>query len=291
MKRIFQLILALLACIVSPSSNAETPPVISSDNARIVGGLPDGTPPPSAPPEPEFTVPTEDIIKTEVHEQEGRTITVQEIAPIDLPATTPGLEPSAETAAATNPEFLQRLKEYRAAHPVAQMIRLGATIYRSSRSAPRTLAKLGPLDGGEPVTFWSSADFSFLSGVNSFIGSDNAPRTLMMTWSPIYLDRPLGAKRAGLNLEDIPTFPVGNATFVISGAPPSADALLAIKSLHDLYNNEHDRLQTALEAREQARLAREAELRANPPQLQDITINHWRIEPVTPANEQQGGEQ
>ena len=53
------------------------------------------------------------------------------------------------------------------------------------------------------------------------------------------------------------------------------EALASIQSLHDLYNNEHDRLLTAYQDREQASLAREAELKANPPKPKDIVLNYW----------------
>ena len=50
-----------------------------------------------------------------------------------------------------------------------------------------------------------------------------------------------------------------------------------IQSLHDLYNREFQRLLTAYQGREQARLAQVAELKAHPPQPKDITLNYWRI--------------
>ena len=42
-----------------------------------------------------------------------------------------------------------------------------------------------------------------------------------------------------------------------------------------MYNNERGRLHTAYQGRELARLAREAELKANPPQPQNITVRYW----------------
>jgi len=63
--------------------------------------------------------------------------------------------------------------------------------------------------------------------------------------------------------------------------------LVPIQSLHDLYDKEYARLRAAYEGREQARIAREALLKANPPQPKDITLNFWRSE--KPASKEQGG--
>ena len=57
-----------------------------------------------------------------------------------------------------------------------------------------------------------------------------------------------------------------------------------ITGLHELYKVEGPRMKAAYEAREKARIEREAYLRANPPQPQDITIHIWKREtPVRPS--------
>ena len=78
----------------------------------------------------------------------------------------------------------------------------------------------------------------------------------------------------------IPELPAGKATFTIISGNPGGNALTDIHSLHDLYNNEYEKLLTAYQGREQARLAREAELKAHPPQPKDIVLNHWRVQPA-----------
>ena len=52
------------------------------------------------------------------------------------------------------------------------MLSLGATVYRFRNSPPRTLVQYWPKNGDEPFTFWSSADFSLISGIHSFVGTD-----------------------------------------------------------------------------------------------------------------------
>jgi hypothetical protein len=54
--------------------------------------------------------------------------------------------------------------------------------------------------------------------------------------------------------------------------------LVVIQSLHDVYNRELERLRTAYEGRERARIEREEYLKPNPPQPKDITLNFWRTE-------------
>lgn len=241
--------------------------------ARIIGNIPDGTPPPPAPPKPEFVVPNRDILATTTHEQGGRTITIQRIKPIDLP---PPPEPAAEPPALTE-EFKQCLAAYRAAHPRVETITLGATVYRSKNTPPRTLVRYWPGNGAGTISFWSSADFALISGIHSFTGIDGKPRSLFMIWSSIDTDR-IATRRINYQLPEIPTFSEEKATYQIISGQPTPEQLIPIQSLHDLYNTEHGRLLTALQGREQAQLAREAELKANPPLPQDITIQYWRTE-------------
>ena len=74
--------------------------------ARILGEIPDGTPPPPVPPKPEFRIPAQDILEATTHEQGGRTITVQQIKPIALP---PPPAPVETAAVEVDAEFTKRL--------------------------------------------------------------------------------------------------------------------------------------------------------------------------------------
>ncbi len=238
----------------------------------------DGTPPPIEPPKPGFVVAPEDIISSETHIQDGRKIIVQEISPIALPAPVAD-QPVLDQ---TNPAVQQRLADLRAA-PRVEQIFIGATVFRSKDSAPRTYATYRPTNGGAPVTFWSAGDFSLLTGFSSFQGSDGKTRSLSMMWSSRDLDR-ANQFPAQNPATQIPDFPAGNATFAITSEKPSPEAIAAIQSLHDVYNNEYERLKTAYESREQARLQQAAELKAHPPKPKDIILNFWRTDaPATPA--------
>ena len=268
--------------IASESSVAATTPT----TARILGTIPDGTPPPPEAPKPEYKVAPTDILQTTTLREGGRNITIQQIKPIALP---PPPQP-AEIAAAPSPEFLQRLTEFRAAHPRSAIFNLGATIYQSKGQPTRTLLQLWPEGGGQPIKVWSSADFTLIAGgISSFIDTSGSTRHLMIMPSRIDIDRMtnlFASKGKTYTVPQIPTFPEGKATFQIIGEQPSPSDLTALQSLHDLYNQHHAELLSAHQGREQARFQREAELKAHPPQPRNITLNYWRVE--KPATDGKG---
>ena len=162
------------------------------------------------------------------------------------------------------------------------MLSLGATVYRFKDSPPRTLVQYRPEPQGEPITFWSSADFSLISGIQGIVATDGRTYSLFMAWSITDTTRTaLG------HPPDIPAFPEGQATFTMVGTPPADPSVLVpIQSLHDLYNSEYVRLKAAYEGRERARLQHESDLKANPPKPKNITLNYWRTE--KPANDKGG---
>ena len=270
----------------APSAETTAAPVALPTTARILGNIPDGTPPPPQPPKPVFIVPAADILASTTQQQGGRTITIQKIKPIALPPPPePAPSPDFDDAA-----FKQRLAELRANHPRTDTLVLSATVYRSQDVPPRTLVHYRPAGKGGQITFWSSADFALISGIHSF--ADSAARThwLFMGWGDVDTTRMatlLASHGREYHAPAIPVFPDGPATFTIVGTPPADPTVLVpIQSLHDLYNSEYARLKTAWEGREHARIEREVYLKANPPQPKDIVLNYWRTEKTAPV---QGG--
>lgn len=161
------------------------------------------------------------------------------------------------------------------------MLSLGATVYRLKDSPPRTLVQYWPGHGAEPIRFWSSADFALISGIRSFADTDGRTCNLFLMWSYIDTTRTaafLASHGRQYTPPDIPDFPDGPATFAFVGTEPPADFLVAIQSLHDIYNSEYGRLKAAYEGRERARIEREAYLKAHPPQPKNIVLNYWRAE-------------
>jgi hypothetical protein len=246
-------------------------------SARILGEIPNGTPPPPEPPKPAFIIPAKDILKTTTHQQGGRTITVRKITPIALP------EPSKAVAPpdTSQPAIQARTAEITAKYPDQELLFIGATVLHAQDSTIRSLVQISPMGGGESVRFWSSADFALLSGFSSFIGSDGDAHSLMMSWSAEKIDSIAGfieKQGSEYGIAKAPELPAGKAAFAIISEKPTETTLASIQSLHDLYNNEHDRLQKAYEGRERARLQHEAELIANPPKPKEIVLNYWRTE-------------
>lgn len=253
---------------------------------RILGEIPDGTPPPPAPPKPEFHIPARDILSTATHEQGGRTITIRQIKPIALPPPPIPPAPAKPAALELDEEFNQSLTKYREERAKSGLLFLGATVFRSKNSPPRTLVRYWPEGTGETITFWSSADFALIAGgIQSFADSAGDTHHLLMGWSEVDIDR-MSRREVGQGREydapAMPDLPKGNATFQIIGEAPAAEELVAIQSLHDIYHTELARLTTAHAGREKARIQRQAFLKANPPRPEDITLNYWRTEePIT----------
>ena len=258
-------------------------PFISA--ARIIGPIRDGTSPPPQPPKPEYHIANRDVLSTKTHQQGGRTITVREIKPINLPQPPAPIETVPTEA---EREFIKQLKAYYAAHPRPELLCLGATVFLSEKHPPRTLVRYWSISHKSQITFWSSADFSLIAGgISSFTDSTGASHSIFMSWSHMDADlvsKVYAAQNRVYQKPEIPAFPAGKATFQIIGAAPAAEELIAIQSLHDIYNSELPRLKTAYQSREQARLQHEAYEKAHPTQAKDITLNYWRTEKERPTS-------
>jgi hypothetical protein len=251
---------------------------ITPTTARILGTIPDSTPPPQEATKPEYKTAASDILQTTTLREGGRNITLQQIKPIALPPA----PQAAESTAAPSPEFLQRLSEFRASHPRSSIFNLGATIYRSKGQPTRTLLQLWPEGGGQPIKVWSSADFTLIAGgIRSFIDTSGNTRHLMIMPSVIDIDRMttlFASKGKTYTAPQIPNLPEDKATFQIIGEQPTPSDRTSLQSLHDLYNQHHAELLSAHQSREQASLQRQAELKANPPKPKDITLRYWHTE-------------
>ena len=174
------------------------------------------------------------------------------------------------------------MRAYHAANPRPEQLCLGATVFRTANQAPRTLVRYWLMEEVREITFWSSADFSLIAGgIGSFKDTNGNTHSIFMSWSTMDAERltKLQTNRGRFyQTPEIPTFPAGKATYQIIGAAPTAEELIAIQSLHDIYNSELPRLQAAYQGREQARQQKEAYEKAHPPQPKNITLNYWRTE-------------
>ncbi len=261
------------------SAAASGAPAIISTAARILGAIPDGVPPPVALPRRKLVVQAKDVLETKTHQQGGRTVTIRKIKPLPLP---PPPVPTPPRDSETESEFRRLAAAYSETHHNNSLLFLGATVFRSADAPPRSLVRWWPQNGGEAVTFWSSADFALIAGgINSFVDSAGETHTIFMSWGNADLDR-LTKFRAAAGQQDrapvIPAFAQGTASFQFEGVQPDADELIAIQSLHDLYHNNLAALTSAWQGLERARIAREAYLKAHPPKPENITIDYWRTE-------------
>ncbi len=258
--------------------------------AHIPYNIPDGTPPPPAPVKPGWVVPAEDVVSEKSHAEGGRTIRVRQIQPIALP---PPPEPAELPAPVEiTEEFRARMAEYREKHPRQRMIALGATVYRLEDGSTLSLVRASYGEGeAAPVFFWSSGDFSLLSGIGSFIDKQGDTRAMFMSWS-IHDTARIAKWLAGTGREYkapvIPELSNEQAAYAIHEGNPDAGLLMAIDSLHEILNHDGAELRRAYEGRARAAKEREDYLKANPPQPQDITVNFWPIE--KPATGEKGAQ-
>jgi hypothetical protein len=226
------------ASAVFSQTNDDVRPDTSSviTTARILGGIPDGTPPPPQPPKPEYHISAQDVLSTTSHQQGGRTITIRKIKPIALPLPpTPGEAVPAEM----DTGFSRRIAEYREEHPKSRLLFLGATVFRSKDSPPRTLVRYWPEGAGGDITFWSSADFSLIAGgINSFIDSAGDTHHMLMGWGNVDIERMAelyAAKGRKYDAPDLPEFPEGKAAFEITGdRQPTVEEVTVIQSLQPM---------------------------------------------------------
>ena len=211
------IVLIIASTAFAHGEQEKIPTPRSPTPARILGDIPDGTPPPPAPPEPPFIVAKRDIVSTTTHPQGGRTITVRQIKPIALPAP-PEVAPSSP---ATDAAVRAQIAHYRTTHPKNEAVFLSAKVYRSNNAPPRSLVQYSLLPSQEKITFWSAADFALIAGgIHSFADSAGHNHSIFMSWGnvdiPLRTDLKSSRIREAIPPE-IPDFPDGNATFQICG--------------------------------------------------------------------------
>ena len=261
--------------------------VLSGQEARILGTVPDGSPLPPSPPLPGFSVEDKDVFRSTSIRRDGRVITMREIKPVALPEA-PKLGPMVSLSPAEQIAFSEQINARRELRPRQQFIFLGATVYISKTLPTRSFVRCRVDGNADTAAFWSSADFSLLAGLPGFIDKNGRNSSIFMMWSKVDLDRMgtlLAARGGGTNLPNAPDFSGEKASFTFVGASPGEEGLLAIQSLHDIYNTNHAMLLRARNGREAASRAREADLLANPPKPGNIVLNYWNTgsAPTAPA--------
>lgn len=211
------------------------------------------------------------IRETKVVRFPDRKVTIHSIANPGLPAPRPRLPERQELsqeeidAFRDSPEVRQWLEE--AAKTTHLFI--SATVIDGRATFLRWWHE------GAEYQAWSNADWMLLTGFTKFRKGDKRFVSLLMA--------------GRLNSEQLPAesryhipedLPVEQATYRITqGSLTDGEAYEGITALHELYRSDYTRLKRAYDFRELRRMERQAALRANPPEPEDIVLHYWKVQP------------
>ena len=232
-------------------------------------------------------------LDTSIHHLEDRRLIVERTTPIVLPD--PPEPVVREAAQPQSPEDLalavEAWKSHRATHP---WIHAGATVHRLPDGETLTHVSAWQVNNGDPISFWSSADFSLLAHPGSFRTSEGIHYSMLLFYSIYDIAKWQDlAHRRGIDYEaaefpEFPEFPDGAATWIPTEStdkqnPLDAAAIAAAEAIHAHYRENLTELQADYAAREADQAARRAELEANPPQPRDIQLRVSRLTPEQAA--------
>lgn len=229
----------------------------------------DGTPVESAPPRvfPKFQVRS---VKT--YQLKDQQLTIQAVAAPSLPqAIKNNSAPLSERELAEYrktsefQKFLAARKTEASENPY-ELILLSATVFDREHTYLRWW------NGRQAYEAWSNLDFNNLGGFVEFKSGKKRYGLIMGLGNATNAKtqgEPLPPYPQALQAEDAPAF------LLIAGDEENIEALAGIEALHQLYANEEETLVAATQGREEAQRVREADLKANPPQKPNITIQVW----------------
>jgi hypothetical protein len=212
-------------------------------------------------------------------------VTVQMVADPGLPDPPPPLP----ALSPDDPAVLARMEELRETYRPADLVFISASVHLDSPDAKsaRTLLRIYPNGrADEEVVAWSNVNFLHLTGQGGYrVNHDDGSHQdigLLMGISPMYAQtlRRMAAK-AGREYEkpEIPALPdlaAACPAFVAVDGYTDSPAMDELEQLHDLFRKSGDTLRDQYLAREKAREERKAQLLANPPKPDDVTIRVWR---------------
>lgn len=147
---------------------------------------------------------------------------------------------------------------------------LSATFYEGKATFLRWSYK------GEAFEAWSNVNFNYLGGFNEFEGRGRKFSLIMA----------LGTVEQAVQEQQeealsIPLLPAlakrGPVYMLTKGDDANEKALIMMDALHDLYENESERLKLAYQERERNRALRREELRRNPPKKKNEEIFMWKM--------------
>ncbi len=274
-------------CFTGVAIGQETSGSEPVNDARIIGGVADGTPPPPPPPKevPNFT-----ILSSKLVHECGRKVSIQRVADPQLPELPPPPPPMTEEeleALRQSPEF----QEFAEKHIEQVHFIVSATVYDHRITRLRWWPDLGKQESFE---CWSNFDWNHMTGFCQFQGRGNLYCTLIMgignapTAEERREMRARGIEIPEPELPDLPSLEENGPVYMLTeGDESDAKAMELMDVLHDLYEAENERLVAAYQGREIARKEREAFLKANPPQPKDVVLRYWRKENPKPLTKEE----
>jgi len=297
MKRSIFLLSAFCGLFLLPVAYGQE--AVEEWDAEIPGRISDGTrPEPPPKPEPiEFSVLSSRTTRMtvteapEMHDLPPITgtinVTVQLVEDPNLPDPPPPLP----ALPPDDPAVLARLAELAANYRGLDLVFLSATVHDHSRTLLRIYPN-GRYD--QKVEAWSNIDFNHFSGFSTYRVRDGIDGTvydygLLMgignsktrRWAELSAEK--GVESEASEIPNLPDLAEGGPAFAVVAGEKDSPAMATLEQLHDLYRKEGARMEAAYHAREQARAERKAHLLANPPVPEDVTVQFWKRESLTPG--------
>lgn len=215
-----------------------------------------------------------EVFETTVTRQSGRDIIAQQLALDPTDPVRPVLPaPPAQFTADPAPSATEG--DYDT--PPHYLMMLSATVHPGPRTRLRWTHRF-PDGTTREYSGWSNIDFNHISPICSFLATDGTEHSFVM-----------GIGNEEMPAEKVPEFGSEAPTFVPDEDIP-AEALVAVDSLHRIYGINGGKLAAAHAGRERARLAKEAELLANPPQPKDLIIRYRIAETPLPTPAEGGAQ-
>ena len=203
-------------------------------------------------------------------------VTVQEVADPGLP------DPEPPVSSVTDPEKAAAFRARMAARPRPVFLSLSAVVYDHECTRLQWRTKRADGTPGPEYEAWSNIDWELLCG-HGRLTHNGVEYNL---FASLFLYDTAGLRRRAVRLgkpyvpPQIPDLPPDETpAFVVTrGDSADAAATAAITALHEYFSVHRAELVAALDARKEAQRQHEAELRANPPEPQDVTVRFWQRE-------------
>jgi len=262
----------------------------AQETAHLTGPVSTGQPPP-APPLAKLVIAPQDVLDSKSTDLGDRRITIQKVAPIELPApaeaaAVPAISAEQRTA------FIARRQQ---AKPRVLLMMAVTIVHSESYSGDkfRTRIRWSSDDHTRQFEVISNIDGNWLGG--GFSEFETATNHYSLFCSPgnedvDRLSALMASKGRAYQPPAIPeALPQGDPAFVVTEGAPTAEELAPIQAVHDLFKSQGETLRLAYEARKQASQQRDAEAKANPPKPKDIVLHYWRMPKADTATPVQGG--